>query len=74
MYPTAVRRKKWSSEDTYKKCVSFPLHEETLVDYWKKLAKEDYVSASQFIRKLIREEAKRRTTDRTTKPIAVIGG
>ena len=74
MYPTTVRRKKSSSEDTYKKCVSFPLHEETLVDDWKKLAKEDYVSDSQFIRKLIREEAKRRTTDRTTKPIAVIGG
>ena len=41
MYPTAVRRKKWSSEDTVKKCVSFPLHEETLIDDWKKLAKED---------------------------------
>ena len=73
MYPTAVRRKKWSSEDTVKKCVSFPLHEETLIDDWKKLAKEDYVSDSQFVRKLIKQEASRRK-DRQTKPIAIIGG
>ena len=73
MYQTPVRKRRWGSEETTKKCVSFPLHEETLVDDWKKLAKEDYVSDSQFVRKLIRQEASRRK-DRQTKPIAIIGG
>ena len=54
MYPTTYRKKNWGSEETTKKCVSFPQHEENLIDDWKTLAKMDYVSESQYVRKLIR--------------------
>ena len=60
MYPTTYRKKNWGSEETTKKCVSFPQHEENLIDDWKILAKMDYVSESQYVRKLIRDEASRR--------------
>ena len=38
MYPTTYRKRSWGSEDTTKKCVSFPQHEENLIDDWKILA------------------------------------
>tara|TARA_Y200000002_G_C22386263_1_gene539465 strand:- start:311 stop:532 length:222 start_codon:yes stop_codon:yes gene_type:complete len=70
MYPTTVRKRRWGSEDTTKKCVSFPQHEENLIDYWKELAKLDYVSESQYVRKLIREEATKRLS-KNQRPVAV---
>ena len=72
MYPTTYRKKNWGSKETTKKCVSFPQHEENLIDDWKTLAKMDYVSESQYVRKLIRNEASRRLP-KDRKPITVIG-
>ena len=56
MYPTTYRKRIGGSEETTKKCVSFPQHEENLIDDWKILSKMDYVSESQYVRKLIRDE------------------
>ena len=72
MYPTTYRKKNWGSEETTKKCVSFPQHEENLIDDWKILAKMDYVSESQYVRKLIREEASRRLP-KDRRQVAIIG-
>tara|TARA_R100000329_G_scaffold107971_1_gene88642 strand:- start:883 stop:1107 length:225 start_codon:yes stop_codon:yes gene_type:complete len=73
MYQTPVRKRRWGSEETTKKCVSFPLHEENLIDDWKKLAALDYVSESQYVRKLIREQANRKLRGKTTETLEVIG-
>ena len=72
MYPTTYREKNWGSEETTKKCVSFPQHEENLIDDWKILAKMDYVSESQYVRKLIRDEASRRLP-KDRRQVAIIG-
>ena len=72
MYPTTYRKKNWGSEETTKKCVSFPQHEENLIDDWKILAKMDYVSESQYVRKLIRDEASRRLP-KARRQVAIIG-
>ena len=72
MYPTTYRKKNWGSEETTKKCVSFPQHEENLTDDWKILAKMDYVSESQYVRKLIRDEASRRLP-KDRRQVAIIG-
>ena len=40
MYPTTYRKKNWGSEETTKKCVSFPQHEENLIDDWKILRQD----------------------------------
>ena len=72
MYPTTYRKKNWGSEETTKKCVSFPQHEENLIDDWKILAKMDYVSESQYVRKLIRDEASRRPP-KDRRQVAIIG-
>ena len=72
MYPTTYRKKNWGSEETTKKCVSFPQHEENLIDDWKILAKMDYVSESQYVRKLIRDEASRRLP-KDRRQVAIIG-
>ena len=72
MYPTTYRKKNWGSEETSKKCVSFPQHEENLIDDWKILAKMDYVSESQYVRKLIRDEASRRLP-KDRRQVAIIG-
>ena len=72
MYPTTYRKKNWGSEETTKKCVSFPQHEENLIDDWKILAKMDYVSESQYVRKLIRNEASRRLP-KDRRQVAIIG-
>ena len=72
MYPTTYRKKNWWSEETTKKCVSFPQHEENLIDDWKILAKMDYVSESQYVRKLIRDEASRRLP-KDRRQVAIIG-
>ena len=72
MYPTTYRKKNWGSEETTKKCVSFPQHEENLIDDWKILAKMDYVSESQYVRKLIRDEASRRLP-KERRQVAIIG-
>ena len=73
MYPTTYRKQNWGSEETTKKCVSFPQHEENLIDDWKILAKMDYVSESQYVRKLIRDEASRRLP-KDRRQVAIIGG
>tara|TARA_Y100001972_G_C7622027_1_gene311994 strand:+ start:1082 stop:1306 length:225 start_codon:yes stop_codon:yes gene_type:complete len=73
MYQTPVRKRKWGSEETTKKCVSFPLHEENLIDDWKKLAALDYVSESQYVRKLIREQANRKLRGKSTELTEIIG-
>ena len=73
MYPTTYRKKNWGSEETTKKCVSFPQHEENLIDDWKILAKMDYFSESQYVRKLIRDEASRRLP-KDRRQVAIIGG
>ena len=73
MYPTTYRKKNWGSEETTKKCVSFPQHEENLIDDCKILAKMDYVSESQYVRKLIRDEASRRLP-KDRRQVAIIGG
>ena len=72
MYPTTYRKKNWGSEETTKNCVSFPQHEENLIDDWKILAKMDYVSESQYVRKLIRDEASRRLP-KDRRQVAIIG-
>ena len=72
MYPTTYRKKNWGSEETTKKCVSFPPHEENLIDDWKILAKMDYVSESQYVRKLIRDEASSRLP-KDRRQVAIIG-
>ena len=72
MYPTTYRKKNWGSEETTKKCVSWPQHEENLIDDWKILAKMDYVSESQYVRKLIRDEASRRLP-KDRRQVAIIG-
>ena len=72
MYPTTYRKKNWGSEETTKKCVSFPQHEENLIDDWKILAKMDYVSESQYVRKLIRDVAYRRLP-KDRRQVAIIG-
>ena len=72
MYQTTYRKKNWGSEETTKKCVSFPQHEENLIDDWKILAKMDYVSESQYVRKLIRDEASRRLP-KDRRQVAIIG-
>ena len=72
MYPTTYRKKNWGSEETTKKCVPFPQHEENLIDDWKILAKMDYVSESQYVRKLIRDEASRRLP-KDRRQVAIIG-
>ena len=72
MYPTTYRKKNRGSEETTKKCVSFPQHEENLIDDWKILAKMDYVSESQYVRKLIRDEASRRLP-KDRRQVAIIG-
>ena len=72
MYTTTYRKKNWGSEETTKKCVSFPQHEENLIDDWKILAKMDYVSESQYVRKLIRDEASRRLP-KDRRQVAIIG-
>ena len=37
-------------------CVSFPLHETDLIDDLDDLANQEFVSRSQYIRKMIRRE------------------
>lgn len=37
-------------------CVSFPLHEKDLIDDLDDLASQDFISRSQYIRRLIRKE------------------
>ena len=56
MYQTPVRKRRWGSEETTKKCVSFPLHEENLIDDWFGLTYEFLTAWSTpepVIRKLV---------------------
>tara|TARA_Y100001973_G_C5000008_1_gene233178 strand:+ start:160 stop:387 length:228 start_codon:yes stop_codon:yes gene_type:complete len=63
MYSTLNKKNRWGTDETFKKCVSIPEHEEGLIEDWKRNAKTDYLNESQYVRRLIREDTARRKTN-----------
>ncbi len=51
------QRSRYRSDTTHRETITIPFHRMKLVEYWETLAKRNQLNKSQYIRKLIGEDA-----------------
>ena len=63
MYSPTLKTRHYGTDETLKKCVSIPEHEEGLVEDWKRNARADNLNDSHYVRRLIRKDTAERKTN-----------